>query len=87
MRILLKFAKKSIKNLNLVELNASHNKRIRDISFMTNLRILKARDCGIDQNSIKGLNLVYLDATKNNKICDVSFMTNLQVLYAGCHSL
>lgn len=68
----------SIRNLNLVKLKASGNDKIKNVSFMTNLKILEATNCGIGQKGIKNLNL--LKAANNGKIIDVSFMTNLQKL-------
>src|SRR5271154_4878627 len=72
-----------IKGLNLIELYAGCNEKIKDVSFMTNLKKLHASGCcGIDQKGIKGCNLIELDANYNEKIKNVSFMTNLKKLYA-----
>ena len=53
---------------NLIELYASHNPRITNVSYMKKLKILHARGiCGIDD---KGLpeNLVKLNSLNNPKI-------------------
>jgi hypothetical protein len=40
-----------IDGLDLIELNVADNKKITNVSFMKNLKILNARSmCGIDQN-------------------------------------
>ena len=53
--------------LNLVELHADNNLRIKKINHMTNLRILNAEwNCGIEDEY--GLNLVELYAYSNPKI-------------------
>ena len=56
-----------MKNLNLVELNASHNSKITNVNHMTNLKKLDAggSDCGINDAGIKNLNLVELHAWDN----------------------
>lgn len=70
-----------IKYLNLVELNANNNYRIRDVRHMTNLQRLCARGkCGINQKGISGLNLVEFDAKNNNKIYTVAYMNKLRLL-------
>ena len=63
-----------IKDLHLIELNASGNKKIKDVSQMAStLKILNASDnCGIDQNGIKDLHLTKLNASGNEKIKDVN---------------
>ena len=72
-----------IKTLNLYELDVNDNKKIRDISFMKNLKKLNASDnCGIDQNGIIGLDLIELHVSGNNKIKNISFMKNLKKLNA-----
>ena len=54
---------------HVTQLNAYHNRKITDVSFMTNLKTLGAYgNCGIDQSGINGLNLVELNASRNNKI-------------------
>ena len=59
------------------------NKKITNVSFMKNLKILDASiRCGIGQDGIMGLDLIELNASSNNKITDVSFMKNLKVLSA-----
>jgi len=66
----------------LIELYANNNPKIKDVSFMTNLKKLYAdKDCGIDQKGIQGLDLIELYCTINEKIKDVSFMRNLKILY------
>ena len=74
--------------LNLVELNANNNKKIKKINHMTNLRILYASwKCGIDDDSListfGGLNLVKLNAWNNPKIKKINHMTNLRILNAS----
>ena len=61
--------------LNTKWLNAVDNKKINNVSFMTNLKILNAYSYSfdtIDQNGIKGLNLVELDARYNKKITNLT---------------
>lgn len=41
---------------------------------MRNLKVLNARECGINQIGIAGLNLTSLNASNNENINDVSFM-------------
>ena len=67
-----------ISNLHLVELNASYNEKIKDVSHMAStLKILYADgDCGIDQNGISNLHLVGLNAYGNKKIKDVKKLCN-----------
>ena len=63
------FNDESIKYLNLIELNASDNWKITNISHMTNLKILEA--CGwskIDNKQIFNLNLIRLNSLNNDKI-------------------
>ena len=59
-----------INDLNLIELNAKNNEKIKNVSFMSNLQRLNAsgENCGIDQNGITGLNLFILNINDNNKI-------------------
>ena len=66
------------------KLDASSNKNIKDVSHMSNLRVLWAEEgeCGINQNGIKGLNLEELRASRNSKIKNVSYMKNLKFLGA-----
>ena len=53
----------------LTRLDAGKNDKITNVSFMTSLKKLDARDnCGIGQNGIIGLNLVELIVYGNNKI-------------------
>jgi hypothetical protein len=52
--------------LDLVELSVGDNKKIKDVSFMINLKILYAvGSCGINLQSIKGLNIDILDTHGN----------------------
>jgi hypothetical protein len=76
-----------IYGLNLVELRVNNDKKLFNVSFMKNLKILHANgsDCGINQNGINGLNLVELRINYNSKIFDVSFMKKLKILDAGCN--
>src|ERR1700753_1849975 len=70
----------------VTKLDASCNKKIKDVSQMAStLKILDARyNCGIDQNGIKDLHLTKLYASGNEKIKDVSQMTStLKILYAS----
>lgn len=77
-----------ISGLNLTDLDVSHNSKIFDVSFMSNLTKLmacshnKVPSCGIDQNGIRNLNLTILYVINNSKVHDVSFMKNLKVLHA-----
>ena len=65
--------------LDLVELDASLNNKVTNVSFMRNLKKLYAYcSCGIDQNGINGLDLVELYVIGNNKITDILFMKNLK---------
>ena len=86
----------SLVGLNLVELNARGNSKIKKINHMTNLRILDAScnyriydenlfglNCGIDDDSLVGLNLVKLNARGNSKIKKINHMTNLRILNAS----
>ena len=58
-----------IKGLNLIELYASNNLKITNVSFMKNLQILDASyDSGITDEGIKGLSLVKLYSKYNLKI-------------------
>src|ERR1700742_2716666 len=48
---------KQLKYKHITKLYADDNKKIKDVSQMTSLKILYANgNCGIDQNSIKDLN-------------------------------
>lgn len=74
-----------INGLSLTELNATDNKKIKDVSFMApTLKILRAvGNCGIDQKGIANLSLVKLNANFNKNITDVSFMSStLKILFA-----
>src|ERR1700761_131814 len=64
---------KQSKYKHITKLNASCNKRIKDVSHMATLKILNAGGyCGIDQNGIKNLHLTELLAINNEKIKDVN---------------
>ena len=64
-------------------LNAENNKKIKDISWMKNLKELYAGvDSEIDQMGIEELNLIKLKVNNNSKIKNVSWMKNLKELYA-----
>lgn len=71
----------------ITELDASCCENIKDISFMTNLRILKA-NCGICQSNncniedISHLDLIELHINYNRTIKNIGNMTNLQILNA-----
>src|ERR1700753_180104 len=69
---------KQSKYKHVTKLNASNNKKIKDVSQMAStLKILNARyNCGIDQNGIKNLHLTELNASDNEKIKDVSQMAS-----------
>src|ERR1700761_1244423 len=59
----------------VTKLNASDNKKIKDVTQMASLKILDASyNCGIDQNGIKNLHLTELWAINNEKIKDVTQM-------------
>ena len=69
----------SIKNLDLIQLDISYNNKIKDISFMKNLKILNAYgNTELDQDSIKNLDLIELDVSYNDKINNIFFMKNLK---------
>jgi len=71
----------------LIQLDASNNPNITDVSWMTNLQILDASDnCGITNQDIKNLNLVKLNGYNNLNITDVYWMTNLLKLDAHGNS-
>ena len=68
-------------------LDATNNKKITNVNYMTNLQILNASwGCGIGDNGIKHLNLIELYASDNLKITNVNHMTNLQILDAFYNS-
>jgi hypothetical protein len=57
-----------IHGLNLTALDAGNNANIKDVSFMTNLKVLFAYgSCGIDKAGINGLNIGILHANDNIK--------------------
>jgi len=68
---------KGIQGLDLIELYCTINEKIKDVSFMRNLKILYVDNCGIDQQGIRGLDLIELHCRRNEKIKDISFMKNL----------
>src|SRR6201992_848502 len=77
---------KQSKYKHVTKLNASDNKKIKDVSQMApTLKILNASyNCGIDQNGIKNLHLTKLYASGNKKIKDVSQMaSSLKILNVG----
>ena len=79
-----KIEDQNLVGLNLVELDAYNNPKIKKINHMTNLRILHASgDSGIDDDSLVGLNLVKLNASWNPKIKKINHMTNLRILNAS----
>ena len=59
----------SIKGLDLIELYADNNPKIKNIRNMKNLKILSCeRNCGIGDADIKDLDLIKLDARYNSKV-------------------
>src|SRR4051812_22986945 len=69
---------------HISELDASYNREFKNLSFLKNLKKLRAvGNCGITQDCINGLNLVELIASYNCGIINVSFMTNLKKLNAN----
>ena len=68
---------------NIIKLNVGYNSKIKDVSWMSNLKELDASWVGIDQNGIKNLNLIKLKVRHNSKIKDVSWMSNLIELHIG----
>ena len=53
----------------VMDLNASYNSKITNVSHMKSLQILCASgNCGINQEGIKGLNLIQFYASYNSKI-------------------
>ena len=70
------------KFIDLEELNANHNKKIKNINHLTKLKILDCSwNCGIDQEGIKELQLIEeLNANNNEKIKNVNHLTKLKIL-------
>jgi hypothetical protein len=69
----------SFSKIDLVELDATNNTRIRNINHMKSLKRLIARmNCGIDQNGIRELDLNLLDSRDNYKIMSVEHMKSLK---------
>ena len=70
---------------SITKLDAGSNKKITDVSHLTNLRILNAcnlgiNECGIDNNGLRCLrNLIELDAGHNSKITNVNHLINLRI--------
>ena len=59
----------NIKSLNLIELRAWDNNKIKNNQHMNKLKILDCYgNCGISDDNIKSLNLIALYAKHNNKI-------------------
>ena len=71
------------KFINLEELNAYNNKKIKNVNHLAKLKILYCSyDCGIDQEGIKDLKLIEeLYAVDNKKIKNVNHLINLKKLY------
>ena len=58
-----------IKELDLIELNASYNPKITKIKHMKNLQKLNiGYNCGVGDEEIKELDLIELKASSNPKI-------------------
>ena len=73
----------SIKDLNLIELNANFNPNIINIGHMNKLQILHSCcNCGIGDSSTQKLNLIKLYLGNNPKITSVRHMNKLEVLCA-----
>ena len=70
------------KFIDLEELNANNNKKIKNVNNLTKLKILDCSyDCGIDQEGIKDLQLIeVLYASDNKKIKNVNHLTKLKVI-------
>ena len=69
---------------NVLLLNTTYIKHIKDVSFMNNLKYLNTSTCSkINQNGIKGLDLIKLNANYNENIVDVTFMKGLKILHAS----
>ena len=68
----------------IIYLKTSHNEKITNVNYMTNLKILDAY-CysGISDNGIKDINLFELNASENEKITNINHMNNLQILNAS----
>ena len=68
---------------NVVSLNVSYNNKIKDVSFMNNLKYLNASMYSkVNQNGIKGLDLIELNINNNKNIVNVTFMKGLKILHA-----
>ena len=70
------------KFIDLEELDASYNKKIKNVNHLTKLKILDcSRNCGIDQEGIKDVQLIEELYTNNNKkIINVNHLTKLKIL-------
>ena len=78
-----------ISELNLIQLNANSNEKIKNVNHMKNtLKILYCWGVsGIDQNGISELNLIELYAWNNEKIKDVNHMKKtLKILNCSSNS-
>src|SRR6201992_4521516 len=62
---------KQTKYKHITKLDASYNKKIKDVSHMRSIKKLNVSgNCRINQNGIKDLHLVELNASDNKKIKD-----------------
>ena len=69
---------------NVLLLNTTYIKHIKDVSFMTKIKNLNVSMCSnINQNGIEGLDLIELNADYNKNILDVTFMKGLKILHAS----
>lgn len=70
-----------INKLQLIELYASNNCKINNVSHMATLTILDCSDGSeINQDSLDKLNLIKLIARDNDKVNNVNHMTKLKIL-------
>lgn len=63
----------------LTQLDLSGNEKVKDVSFLKHLTVLKS-DSVVN---IKGIDLYRLDVRNNYKINDISFLKNLKILNVG----
>ncbi len=72
----------------IMQLNASFNQKITNLSHLTKLRKLDASGTKstINQDSITTLNLIELNVDFNKNIKNLNHMTSLQKLKASCNS-
>ena len=70
------------KFIDLEELDANDNKKIKNVNHLTKLKILNCSNaCGIDQEGIKDLQFIEeLNASGNEKIKNVNHLTKLKVI-------